>query len=116
VAILVGLFGLISVISGTSILFFEGPVRNVAGDYVPFVLWFNFLAGFAYMAGAVGLSLWRPWIKPLSIVIAGLTILVFCAFGISVVFGGAYEIRTFVAMAIRSLIWILIFIGVRKEF
>ena len=115
VAILIGLFGLISIISGSAILFFEGPVRSIAGNYVPFVLWFNFLAGFAYLTAAVGLALWRPWVKPLAIVLAGLTILVFVAFGISVALGGVYELRTFMAMTVRSLIWIILYFWVREK-
>ena len=38
-------FGLMTIISGGSVLFIESA-RRAAGDYVPFVLWFNFLAGF----------------------------------------------------------------------
>ena len=38
-----------------------GAARQAAGHYVPFVLWFNFLAGFAYIVAGVGLWMRRRW-------------------------------------------------------
>ena len=58
--------------------------RAAAGDYVPFVLWFNFLAGFAYIVAGAGLFLWRQWAVKLSLFIALATLLVFAAFGIHI--------------------------------
>jgi hypothetical protein len=46
-------FGALTIASGGRALFGGGTEGNV----VPFVLWFNFLAGFAYVAAAAGL--WR---------------------------------------------------------
>ena len=63
--------------SGGEVLFVDGAGREAAGNYVPFVVWFNFLAGFAYIAGAAGLALWRSWITPLAFAIAALTIVAF---------------------------------------
>ena len=36
---------------------------------------------------------------------AGPTALVFAAFGVHVLAGGAYELRTVVAMSLRTLVW-----------
>ena len=56
VAALVALvFGALTVTSGGKVLFGSEATRAAAGAYVPFVLWFNFLAGFAYVAAGVGL-------------------------------------------------------------
>ncbi|MCW8916671.1 MAG: hypothetical protein OQK24_12585 [Magnetovibrio sp.] len=114
--VFLGIFGILTIKSGGEVLFIDGVGRKAAGDYVPFVLWFNFLAGFAYLAGAVGLSLWRSWIKPLSITIAGLTILVFIAFGIHILMDGTFEMRTVGAMTLRSLVWISVALSVRRKF
>jgi len=46
-------FGLLTIVSGGRALF--GGVDM--GAAVPFVLWFNFLAGFAYVLAGIGL--WR---------------------------------------------------------
>ena len=48
VATLAGVFGVATVAKGTQVLFGSAVARVDAGHYVPFVLWFNFLAGFAY--------------------------------------------------------------------
>ena len=98
-------FGLLTLREGGAVLFIDGAARQAAGHYVPFVLWFNFLAGFAYIAA--GLSLWlrRHWAAWLAVVIAVATALVFLAFGVHVALGGAWERRTVVAMTLRTLVW-----------
>jgi hypothetical protein len=115
-AVFTAVFGFLTLKSGGEVLFIDGTGREAAGNYVPFVVWFNFLAGFAYIAGAVGLALWRPWISPLSFSIAGLTIGVFIAFGGHILMEGAYEIRTVAAMTLRSLVWLAIAFAVRGKF
>ncbi len=38
-------FGLLTLKEGGSVLFGDTAARTAAGHYVPFVLWFNFVAG-----------------------------------------------------------------------
>jgi hypothetical protein len=116
VAVLAGIFGIMSLKSGGEVLFVEGAGREAAGNYVPFVVWFNFLAGFAYIVGAVGLACWRPWAAPMSVAISALTILVFTALGVHVWVGGTFEIRTVGAMTLRSLLWLGIALALRGKF
>ena len=115
VAVFAGVFGALSLKSGGEVLFVDGAGREAAGNFVPFVVWFNFLAGFAYIAGAAGLALWRSWITPLAFSIAVLTIVVFIAFGVHILMGGAYEVRTVGAMSLRSLVWLGIAFTVRGK-
>ena len=96
-------------------LFVDGAGRAAAGNFLPFIVWFNFLAGFAYIAGAAGLALWRAWITPLAFAIALATIAVFIVFGSHILLGGAYEIRTVGAMGLRSLVWLGIAVAVRGK-
>ena len=42
-------FGIVTVIVGGKTLFGGAEVRAAAGNIAPFVLWFNFIAGFAYV-------------------------------------------------------------------
>ena len=112
---LAGIFGLLTLKSGGEVLFIDGVGRAAAGNYLPFVVWFNFLAGFVYIVGAVGLALWRSWITPLAFAVAVLTIAVFIAFGVHILMGGAYEVRTVAAMSLRCLVWLGIAFAVRGK-
>lgn len=104
-SILAVAFGLLTLKEGGGILFGGEAAQAAAGRYVPFVLWFNFLAGFAYVAAGAGLWLRQRWAAYLAIAIVGTTALVFAAFAVHVFFGGAFEPRTVVAMTLRTLIW-----------
>src|SRR4030066_2473466 len=109
-------FGLVSLKEGGSVLFFEGAAREAAGNYVPFVLWFNFSAGFAYIAAGIGLWGMKRWSAYLSILIAVSTLIVFTAFGVHVFQGGAFEWRTVIAMSLRSSIWLAIAFAANRLF
>ena len=101
-------FGLITVVSGGRALFGSQEMQAAMGDVVPFVLWFNFLFGFVYMlAGAALLARWHRATQ-ISLLIAAATLLVFGAFGVHVLGGGAYEMRTVGAMTLRSSFWIFV--------
>jgi hypothetical protein len=99
-------FGAATIRAGSSVLFGDGA--QAAGNIIGFVLWFNFFAGFAYVVAGAGLWLRRRWSAQLALAIALATVLVFGAFGIHVVAGGAFEARTAWAMVLRSAVWILI--------
>lgn len=104
-AVVAVLFGLLTVFSGGRTLFGGEAACLAAGAIVHFVLWFNFVAGFAYVA--CGLGLWgrQRWSVPLAVFIAVATGLVFAAFGVHAWNGAAYEARTVGAMALRTVLW-----------
>ncbi|MCW8957639.1 MAG: hypothetical protein OQK54_05135 [Gammaproteobacteria bacterium] len=107
-AIIAVAFGVLTIKSGGAVLFFEGEAREAAGDYVPFVLWFNFVAGFAYVAAGVGFATRWSCAPRLAVLITVATLAVFAAFGIHVINGGAFEMRTVAAMSLRSFVWLTI--------
>ena len=98
-------FGLLTIKEGGAILFGGEAAQASAGNFVPFVLWFNFLAGFAYVIAGAGLWLRHRWAVWLAVVIAAATAFAFAAFGAHVYAGGAYEMRTVIAMSVRTLVW-----------
>jgi hypothetical protein len=104
-AVVAVLFGLLTLLSGGRTLFGGEAARLAAGAIVPFVLWFNFVAGFAYVACGIGLWSRRRWSVPLAVFIAVATGLAFAAFGVHAWNGGAYEARTVGAMALRTMLW-----------
>ena len=101
-------FGLLTVKEGGTVLFGDEAARVAAGHFVPFVLWFNFLAGFAYVIAGAGLWMQRRWAAWLAIAIVSTTVLTFVAFGVHVFSGGAFEQRTVIAMALRTLVWAVV--------
>ena len=94
-------FGLLTLISGGSALF--GAVDM--GAVVPFVLWFNFLAGFAYVIGGLLLMTGHRLALPVALTILIATATVFAVFGWRVFAGDAFEMRTVGAMTLRTLFW-----------
>ena len=98
-------FGLLTIFSGGTALFGGEAARAAVGNAVPFVLWFNFIAGFFYVLAGLGLLLRRRWAVWLSIAIAVATGLVLAAFGLHVAGGGLYETRTVGAMLLRTAVW-----------
>lgn len=94
--------------SGGAVLFSGEEAERAAGAYVGFVLWFNFLISFAYIAAGFGLWFQQRWAVLLAALIATATVLVFAAFGLHVASGAAYEMRTVAAMSFRLGVWLLI--------
>ncbi len=97
-------FGLLTIVSGGGALFAGVDM----GAVVPFVLWFNFTAGFVYIAAGIGLWRGAEWAPALSLVIAIATSAVLLAFLGHVWNGGPYEARTMGAMSLRLLVWTVI--------
>ncbi|MFA6014937.1 MAG: hypothetical protein WC742_07690 [Gallionellaceae bacterium] len=102
------IFGLMTIKEGGAVLLGNEEAIAAAGNYVPFVLWFNFLSGFAYIAAGVGFWLQQRWAVWLAVAIAAAIALTFAAFGMHINSGGAYEQRTLVAMSMRTAVWFVI--------
>lgn len=114
-AVIAVLFGLLTVASGGRVLFGGDAARHTAGATVGFVLWFNFVAGFAYVVAGLGLWLRRRWAVPWARLIALATATVFAAFAVHVWSGGAYELRTAAAMTVRLAVWAgIAWVGYRR--
>jgi hypothetical protein len=101
-------FGAMTLFSGGSVLLSDAA-REAAGQTVGFVVWFNFLAGFAYIIAGAGLWLGRRWAAQLALAIAATTLLVFALFGLYVLSGGAFEMRTMIALPFRAAVWLGLF-------
>jgi hypothetical protein len=105
-AVIAVLFGAATVASGGNVLFGSGA--QGAGNYVPFVVWFNFVAGFLYVVAGAGLWRRRAWATWLALALAVATAGAFAALGLHVERGGAYEARTVLAMTLRLGVWVAI--------
>jgi hypothetical protein len=115
VAVIAVLFGALTVASGGRVLFGGDAVRQSAGATVGFVVWFNFLAGFAYVVAGLGLWSGRRWAVPWAASIALATAAVFAAFAAHIWNGGTYELRTVAAMSVRLAVWAgIAWVGYRR--
>jgi len=101
-------FGAMTLISGGTALFSGEETRNLFGHAVPFVLWFNFLSGLAYVLAGVGLWGKKTWAVYLSILIFMAIAGIIALFALHVFSGGAYEMRTVVALSFRCVCWLTI--------
>lgn len=105
-------FGLLTLISGGSALF--GLVDM--GAVVAFVLWFNFLAGFAYVIGGRLLMIGHRLALPVALTILIANAKVFAVFGWRVFVGDAFEARTVGAMTFRTAFWVaMVWASVRRS-
>lgn len=102
-AVVAVLFGIATVASGGNVLFGNGAAG--AGNYVPFIVSFNFLAGFLYVVAGMGLWLRTAWARWLALALAVGTAGAFAALGLHIGGGGAYEARTVIAMTLRLGVW-----------
>ena len=50
-------FGALTIKSGGAVIFIDGPARVAAGNYLNFVVWFNFIGGFFYILAGLGFLL-----------------------------------------------------------
>jgi len=102
------LFGVLTIASGGRALLGGAEARAALGEVVGFVLWFNALAGFAYVAVGAGLWARRSWTPAAAWLIAAATAVVALAFAAHVWSGGGYEARTVGAMTLRVGFWVLV--------
>lgn len=114
VAVVAVLFGALTLFKSGAILFDMGGARQAAGNYVPFVVQFNFIAGLFYILAGAGIWLGRGWGRGLSILIAAATVLAATAFAVHLSQGGAFEMRTGAALALRAGFWALVAIFLRR--
>lgn len=107
-------FGALTILSGGRALFGGPEAQAAAGNAVPFVLWFNFLSGFAYVLAGVVIIWRKDWGTMLAVGLAIAIVAVFALFGWHVLRGGAFEMRTVGAMVLRAGVWIGIALYLRR--
>lgn len=105
IAVVALIFGVLTIFSGGNVLFGPDSAQAWAGNYVDFVVWFNFVAGSFYILAAIGLWLGKRWALGLSALIAIATAVVAFGFAFAVLRGVPYEMRTVGALALRFAFW-----------
>jgi hypothetical protein len=98
-------FGLLTLKEGGAVIFDIGSARQTAGNFVPYMVWFNFLSGFFYIAAGIGLWMQKRWALYLSVAVLISIVIAYIFFGVHVLSGGLYEKRTAYAMVLRTFLW-----------
>ncbi|MDP2688135.1 MAG: hypothetical protein Q8O62_12990 [Aequorivita sp.] len=101
IAITLIAFASVTVFMSSSVIFDWFGIREKEGDYVPFIVWTNFIAGFLYLISAYGLlkaQKWTFW------VLTGATLLLIIALivlALYINYGGVFELKNVGAMGFR---------------
>lgn len=100
-AIVIIVFAILTLFMSSSVIFDWFGIRAKEGNYVPFIVWANFITGFLYLLSVYGFiksKKWTFWISTatvISLVIALIALFVY------IDRGGIYEIKTVGAMSFR---------------
>lgn len=98
------LFGLVTLFMSSSVLFDWFGMREKEGNYVPFIVWTNWLCGILYLISAFGILKNKTWVKFTLLISLLILILAYFDLFIHINNGGIYETKTVGAMAFRIVV------------
>lgn len=107
-AVVLLLFALLTLFLSGSVIFDLFGIREKEGNYVPLVVWANFISSILYLAAAYGLlklKKWSVWLLVISVFILSAA---FIGLRLHINTGGIYEAKTVNAMLFRIGLTILI--------
>lgn len=103
-AILLLFFALATLYMSASVIFDLFGVREQEGNYVPFIVWANFICSLIYLPAAYGLFTRKQWTALLLLVATGILVAGFIALLFHINSGGLYEEKTVKAMVFRTVL------------
>lgn len=101
------LFGIVTLFMSSSVIFDLFGIRAKEGNYVPFVVWANWLCGFIYLAAAYGFMKSKRWTSVILGIAVLILIVTYIGLFIYIQCGGIYETKTVYAMGFRTGLTIL---------
>ena len=108
IAAIVVVFGLLTLFLSGSVIFDLFGIREKEGNYVPLVVWANFISSILYLVAAYGLFKMKNWSVWLLVVSVFILVAAFIGLKIHINDGGLYEAKTVNAMLFRIGLTILI--------
>ena len=96
-----GLFALLTLFLSSSVIFDLFGIREREGNYVPIVVWANFISSLLYLTATYGLlkkKIWAAWLLGISVVILAAA---FAGLQLHIKSGALYETKTIYAMIFR---------------
>ncbi len=97
-------YGLITFFISTATLFNWFGIGDRHGDFVPLVVWANWVCSLLILASAYGLIAHKKWPPPVLFVAVALLIIAYGIFWIRVLAGKPYEVRTIIALPLRTIV------------
>lgn len=100
-AIVLIAFATATLFMSSSVIFDWFGIREMEGDYVPFIVWTNFIAGWLYLVSAYGLlkaQKWAFWILIGTTLFLAIALVVLALYINS---GGVFELKNVGAMGFR---------------
>ncbi|MBL7908008.1 MAG: hypothetical protein JNK36_06055 [Bacteroidia bacterium] len=107
-AIVLLLFALLTLFLSGSVIFNLFGIRAKEGNYVPLVVWANFISSILYLVAAYGLLKMKKWPVWLLVISAVILVAAFIGLKIHISEGGLYEAKTVNAMIFRIGLTILL--------
>ncbi len=102
------LFALLTLFLSSSVIFDLFGIREKEGNYVPLVVWANFISSILYLVAAYGLLKMKKWPVWLLVISAVILVAAFIGLKIHISEGGLYEAKTINAMIFRMGLTILL--------
>lgn len=107
-AIALLLFALLTLFLSSSVIFDLFGIREKEGNYVPLVVWANFISSTLYLVAAYGLFKMKKWPVWLLVISVFILMAAFIGLKIHISEGGLYETKTINAMIFRIGLTILL--------
>lgn len=95
------LFALLTLFLSGSVIFDLFGIREKEGNYVPFVVWANFISSLLYLVAAYGLLKVKKWSAWLLFISVFILVAAFIGLKSHINSGGFYETKTVGAMIFR---------------
>lgn len=106
-AMIISLFGLLTLFMSGSVLFDWFGIRQMEGNFVWFVVIVNFMCGGLYLLAAYGFLTERRWTTTLMAIATVILLLTFSGLLWYIGTGGIYEAQTVKAMVFRIFVTVL---------
>lgn len=119
IAIILTAFALLTIFMSSSVLFDWFGMREKQGNYVPFIVWTNFISGFLYLLAAYGLLKTKKWSFKILLDLSIAFVIALIVLALYINYGGAFEIKTVKAMIFRTgftiLFFVLVYYNLKKK-
>lgn len=110
------LFGFVTLFMSSSVLFDWFGIREKEGNFVPLVVWANFICAILYLISAFGILKNQVWAKIPLLISVIILVLAYVGLFFHINRGGLYETKTVAAMAFRIGITIVFILTTIKYF